>query len=60
MDKKSLKVKIVLNFYGTYKEVRNVADIPTTETIVLFSCLNFVENMILWQNCLKSNSLECQ
>ena len=27
---KSLKVKIFLNFYGTYKEVRNVADIYTT------------------------------
>ena len=30
MDKKSLKVKIFLNFFGTYKEVRQVADISTT------------------------------
>ena len=30
MDKKSLKVKIFLNFFGTYKEVRQVADITTT------------------------------
>ena len=31
MDKKSLKVKIILNLFGTYKEVRQVADITTTE-----------------------------
>ena len=30
MDKKGLKVKIFLNFFGTYKEMRKVADIPTT------------------------------
>ena len=28
--KKSLKVKIFLSFFGTYKEVRQVADITTT------------------------------
>ena len=28
--KKSLKVKIFLNFFGTYKEVHQVADITTT------------------------------
>ena len=28
--KKGLKVKIFLNFFGTYKEVRQVADITTT------------------------------
>ena len=31
MDKKSLKVKIFLNFFGTYKEVRQAADISTTQ-----------------------------
>ena len=30
--KKSLKVKIFLNFFGTYKKVRQVADIYTTIT----------------------------
>ena len=30
MDKKSLKVKIFLNFYETYKKLSNVADIYTT------------------------------
>ena len=30
MDKKSLKVKIFLNLFGTYKEVRQVADMSTT------------------------------
>ena len=29
MDKKSVKVKIFLNLFGTYKEVRQVADITT-------------------------------
>ena len=30
MDRKSLKVKIFLNLFGTYKEVRQVADITAT------------------------------
>ena len=30
MDKKSLKVKIFFNLFGTYKGVRQVADITTT------------------------------
>ena len=30
MDKKRLKVKTSLNFFGTYKEVSQVADISTT------------------------------
>ena len=30
MDKKSPKVKIFLNLFGTYEEVRQVADITTT------------------------------
>ena len=31
MNKKSLKIKIFLNLLGTYKEVREVAVITTTE-----------------------------
>ena len=38
MDKKSLKVKIFLNFFGTYKKLSNVADITTTKI------LNHIEN----------------
>ena len=30
MNKKSLKVKIFLNFFGTYKKLSNVEDIYTT------------------------------
>ena len=33
MDKKGLKVNIFLNFYGTYKEMCNVADITTIELL---------------------------
>ena len=33
MDKKSLKVKIFLNFYGTYIKLSNVAELYTTHTI---------------------------
>ena len=45
MDKKCLKVKIFLNFFGTYKEVSLVADISTTDKpikpshqVLIFSC----------------------
>ena len=34
MDKKSLKVNIYLNFFGTYKKVRQVADITSTSNVV--------------------------
>ena len=33
MDKKSLKVKIFLNFYGTYIKLQNVAGNTSTETM---------------------------
>ena len=35
MDKESLKVKIFLSLFGTYKEVRQVADITTTTEIII-------------------------
>ena len=37
---KSLKVKIFLNFFGTFKEVPQVADIPTTNHALV--CFNYV------------------
>ena len=36
MEKKSLKVKIFFNFYGTYKEVTWAADIYTPDNLFYF------------------------
>ena len=45
MDKKILKVKIFLNLFGTYKEVRQVADISTTDIAI------YVDDTTLYPKC---------
>ena len=53
MDKINLKVKFFKSFFGSYKEVRQVADIPITLTIKWMSLytlkINVTMECIYWK-----------
>ena len=57
MDKKSLKVKIFLKLFGSYKEVFQVADITTTPLSDSFTSRIVDLTMLLTVDFFKENAL---